>query len=129
MNENCAANPKVRIRIPLYIMDQYVNPRNLAAFLGILAIAKVIDRKYVSASLLLLLGAAIHPFMSFFAISFCFLLFCMQKLEPSRPVVANLFGLRPARSALSRLSPGSPDSLLPILECGAPENHAPASAG
>ena len=85
----------------LYIMDQYVNPRNLAAFVGPFAIAKVIDRKYVSASLLLLLGAAIHPFMSFFAICFCFLLFCMQKFEPSRTVVANLlfFGLLDPPSA------------------------------
>ena len=85
----------------LYIMDQYVNPRNLAAFVGILAIAKVIDKRYVTASLLLLLGAAIHPFMSFFAISFCFLLFCMQEFEPSRTVVANLlfFGVLDPPSA------------------------------
>jgi hypothetical protein len=85
----------------LYIMDQYVNPRNLAAFVGILAIAKVIDRRYVTALLLLLLGAAIHPFMSFFAIFFCFLLFCMQKFEPSRIMVANLlfFGILDPPSA------------------------------
>jgi hypothetical protein len=77
----------------LYIMDQYVNPRNLAAFVGPLAIAKVIDRKYLTAALLLVFGAAIHPFMSFFAISFCFLLFWMQRLNLSRTTVAGLFPL------------------------------------
>ena len=58
----------------LYILDQYVNPRNLAAFPAIFAIIKVLDRKYFQAGLFLLLAAAIHPFMSMFAISYCLLL-------------------------------------------------------
>jgi hypothetical protein len=33
----------------LYIMDQYINPRNLVAFAAIFAIAKVIDGKYFQA--------------------------------------------------------------------------------
>jgi hypothetical protein len=74
-------------------MDQYVNPRNLAAFVGPLAIANIIDRKYVPAALLLLFGVAIHPFMSSFAICFCFLLFWMQTLNLSRTTVAGLLPL------------------------------------
>lgn len=74
----------------LYIMDQYLNPRNLTAFVGILAIAKVLDRKYVTAGLLLLFGAAIHPLMSIFAVSFCFLLLCVEKFEPRWAMVACL---------------------------------------
>ena len=66
----------------LYIMDQYLNPRNLTAFLAILSIAKVLDRKYVLAALLLLFGVAIHPLMFAFAISFCLLLCGMQNLKP-----------------------------------------------
>ena len=66
----------------LYIMDQYANPRNLTAFAGILAVAKVLDRKYVTALLLLFFGAAIHPLMAVFAISFCVLLLCVEKFEP-----------------------------------------------
>jgi len=79
----------------LYILDQYVNPRNLAAFVGPLAIAKVIDRKYVMASLLLLCGVAIHPFMSSFAICLCLLLFCVENFESRQTVIASLlpFGL------------------------------------
>jgi hypothetical protein len=69
----------------LYIMDQYVNPRDLAAFVGILAIAKCLDRKYVTTVLLLVFGAAIHPFMSSFAICFCILLFFMEKMERIEP--------------------------------------------
>ena len=37
----------------LYILDQYVNPRNLVACAGIFAIVKVIDRKYLQAGLIL----------------------------------------------------------------------------
>jgi len=58
----------------LYILDQYLNPRNLAAFAAIFAIIKVLDRKYLQAGLFLLVAAALHPFMSMFAISYCLLL-------------------------------------------------------
>jgi len=74
----------------LYIMDQYLNPRNLTAFVGILAIAQFVDQKYARASLLLLFGAAIHPLMSIFSVSFCFLLFCMERFYYQRGIVACL---------------------------------------
>ncbi len=75
----------------LYIMDQYVNPRNLTAFVGVLAIALLLDRRYVSSALLLLFGAAIHPLMAAFAISFCILLLYMEKSESSHAWVACLW--------------------------------------
>ena len=75
----------------LYIMDQYLNPRNLAAFVGILALAKFVDRKYAMASLLLLFGAVIHPLMSVFAVSLCFLLLCIERFNYRRPMMACLF--------------------------------------
>jgi len=65
----------------LYIMDQYLNPRNLTAFVGVLAIVQLLDRRYITSALLLLFGAAIHPLMSVFAVSFCFLLLCMEKFD------------------------------------------------
>ena len=74
----------------LYIMDQYLNPRNLTVFADILALAKFVDRKYATASLLLLLGVAIHPLMSVFAVSFCFLLFCMERFDFRQAMVACL---------------------------------------
>ena len=58
----------------LYIMDQYVNPRNLSAFAGIFVIVKVLDQKYLQAALFMILTAAIHPLMSVFALSICLLL-------------------------------------------------------
>ena len=33
----------------LYIMDQYLNPRNLAAFAGIFMLARTLEKKYVQA--------------------------------------------------------------------------------
>jgi hypothetical protein len=77
----------------LYIMDQYVNPRNLTAFLGILAIAKSLDRKYFRAGFLLLFGAAIHPLMFMFVVAFCFLLFWMQEVGPRWGIAACLLPL------------------------------------
>ena len=63
----------------LYIMDQYLNPRNLSGFAAIFAIANVLDQKYVQAALFLIFAGAIHPLMSFFALSLCILLLLMRK--------------------------------------------------
>jgi hypothetical protein len=76
----------------LYIMDQYVNPRNLSAFASIFAIVKVIDEKYVRAALFLVFTAAIHPLMSVFAISFCILL-VIKRLPLQWVAVLFPFGL------------------------------------
>lgn len=65
----------------LYILDQYVNPRNLSAFPAIFAIVKVLDKKYVQAGFFLLFAAAIHPLMSAFAIYYCVLLIVMRQFD------------------------------------------------
>jgi hypothetical protein len=65
----------------LYILDQYINPRNLVAFAAIFAISKVLDKKYVQASLFLIFAAAIHPFMSAFVFSYCALLVCIREFD------------------------------------------------
>ena len=77
----------------LYIMDQYLNPRNLAASLAVLSILKLLDRKYVPAALLLFVGAAIHPLMSAFAVAFCLLLFCLQNYGSQWGLAAYLLPL------------------------------------
>ena len=65
----------------LYIIDQYMNPRNLVAFAAIFAIAKVIDRKYFEAGLFLVFAAAIHPLMSVFVLSYCAVLLCLKQFD------------------------------------------------
>jgi hypothetical protein len=79
----------------LYIMDQYVNPRNLVACAAIFAIVKVIDKKYFQAALFLAGAAAIHPLMSVFAFSYCVVLLCTEKFDrPSAGLACLLpFGL------------------------------------
>src|SRR5260221_5688131 len=47
----------------LYIMDQYLNPRNLAAFAGVFAVVGVLEKKYLKMGLWLVLAASIHPLM------------------------------------------------------------------
>ena len=62
----------------LYLMDQYLNPRNIAAFAGVFGVLNVLERRYWIAALWLGFAAAMHPFMAFFTISFCCLLTVMQ---------------------------------------------------
>ena len=65
----------------LYIMDQYINPRNLVAFAVVFSIAKVIDKKYFQAGLFLVFAAVIHPLMSVFALSFCVVLVGVKEFD------------------------------------------------
>lgn len=66
----------------LYIHDQYLNPRNLAASAAVFAIAELLHRKYLRTFLWLTFAAAMHPFMSGFAIMFCVWLLLIGKLRP-----------------------------------------------
>ncbi|MGO9123377.1 MAG: hypothetical protein ACLP6G_00675 [Terriglobales bacterium] len=79
----------------LYILDQYLNPRNLSAFAAIFAIVRVVDKKYFQAGLFLTFSAAIHPLMSVFAFSYCVLLLVLEHLDSRSAAFACLlpFGL------------------------------------
>jgi hypothetical protein len=66
----------------LYILDQYLNPRNLAAFAALFSVAEVLHRKYRRAVLWLMFAAAVHPFMSGFVILFCAWLVLLDKFRP-----------------------------------------------
>jgi hypothetical protein len=63
----------------LYIMDQYVNPRNLAAFAGLFAVATTLERKLVRALLWAAFAIAVHPLMGWFALSFCGLWLAVER--------------------------------------------------
>jgi len=65
----------------LYIMDQYLNPRNLAAFAAIFAVARTVEKKYVGAALWLAFAGSVHPLMAAFAFSFCLLLMVVERFE------------------------------------------------
>jgi hypothetical protein len=65
----------------LYIMDQYLNPRNLAAFSTIFAVARTLEKKYIRTFLWLVFALSLHPLMAVFAFSFCFLLVAMEWFE------------------------------------------------
>lgn len=81
----------------LYILDQYLNPRNLAAFLAIFAVVRVIDKKYIQAGLFLAFTVAIHPLMAVFAFSYCVLLLALGQLDTRFAALGCLlpFGLSP----------------------------------
>ena len=65
----------------LYILDQYTNPRNMAAFAGVLAVTATLEKKYVVVALWLIFAAAVHPLMAAFAFSLCFLLVAMERTK------------------------------------------------
>ena len=66
----------------LYILDQYLNPRNLAAFAAVFAVADVLQRRYAVAVLWLAFAAAVHPFMASFAIAFCVWVVLLDRYQP-----------------------------------------------
>jgi hypothetical protein len=68
----------------LYIMDQYLNPRNLAAFAAIFAVTRTLESKYARALPWLVFAACVHPLMAAFAFSFCSLLVFMKYAEGRR---------------------------------------------
>lgn len=79
----------------LYILDQYLNPRNLAAFAAIFAIVRVIDKKLIQAAFFLIVTAGIHPLMAVFAFSYCALLLAAEYADSYFAALACLlpFGL------------------------------------
>jgi hypothetical protein len=85
----------------LYIMDQYLTPRDFSTAGIMLVLADVLDRRYWRAGILILLIAAIHPLMSVFGIGLLVLLFLEERRISSRPAALALI-------LLPSLAPVSP---------------------
>lgn len=66
----------------LYVVDQYPNPRNLAAFAGFFALGEILRRRYFVGTLWLVFAALVHPLMSSFAIAFCLWLVVLDRYRP-----------------------------------------------
>ena len=66
----------------LYILDQFLNPRNLAAFAALFAVAEVLHRRFLRVMCWLAFGAGVHPLMASFAILFCAWLVLLGKSRP-----------------------------------------------
>jgi hypothetical protein len=80
----------------LYIFDQYFNPRNLTASLGLFCLVKVLDRKYLQALALLIITGGLHPLMSAFVFATSFLFVALDRLDRSPRLLAAVafpFGL------------------------------------
>ena len=81
----------------LYIMDQYLNPRDLSTAAIVLLFAEAMRRRFVLAGIGMLLIAAIHPLMSVFGIALLALIF----LEFSRTTASgSKFAPTPAMAML-----------------------------
>lgn len=63
----------------LYVVDQYLNPRNIAAFCTMFAIARTLQSRYLRATGWIVFGAACHPLMETYTISFCIILALVAK--------------------------------------------------
>ncbi len=65
----------------LYIMDQYLNPRNLAAFAAVFAVTGILQKKYIVALAWIVFAACVHPLMWVFPFSFGALWIVMEPVE------------------------------------------------
>lgn len=65
----------------LYLVDQYLHPRNVATAIILLAVSRILAGKRWQAVPLLLLSFVLHPIMAAMGISFCFFL-TMAMLDP-----------------------------------------------
>jgi len=83
----------------LYIMDQYLTPRDFSTAGIMLVLADALERRYWRAAILILLIAAIHPLMAVFGIGLLILLY-LQDRRPSPSAVMLLL--------LPSLAPVSP---------------------
>lgn len=75
----------------LYLMDQYLNPRNLAAFAALFAVTRVLEKKYARAAAWIIFAAAVHPLMASFAVAFCAVLILMERLQKPALAMAAVF--------------------------------------
>lgn len=103
----------------LYIMDQYLNPRNLAAFSGVFGVAYTLKKKYVQAGLWIVFAACVHPLMWVFPFTFCVLWIVIERLE---------FGLERvfSRRAVAEVPVSLALIGIPIAEQGVAEYHEAA---
>ena len=86
----------------LYLVDQYLNPRNLAAFAGIFMLTRTLEKKYLRAFFWLLFAAAMHPLMWVFPFTFCLLFLVLEQWR--------ILAEGPAFAALAFLGPLAPQS-------------------
>lgn len=68
----------------LYIFDQHLHPRAIAAALILGAIPAVLDRHVTRAALLLIAAVLFHPIMGVFGVSYCAILWTADWLEKRR---------------------------------------------
>jgi hypothetical protein len=88
----------------LYLMDQYLTPRALAAAAVVGGIASMLEGKKRLAVAWVLFGLAMHPLMGVFAVGYLVLLACCERMWPlgARVQVAFLVLLLPPASAAYR---------------------------
>jgi hypothetical protein len=65
----------------LYIIDQYLNARNVEAFAAVFAVDRVLRGKYFATAAWLIFEIAIHPLMGAFTLSLCLLLVLLRRQE------------------------------------------------
>jgi len=58
----------------LFLFDTFLNPRSVAAFAAVFALAFAVERRYLPASLWLVAAGLVHPLMTAYAAAFLFLL-------------------------------------------------------
>lgn len=68
----------------LYLMDPFLNPRNIVAFAQIFAVLRIVERRYVQAAVFLAFGLSVQPLMTAFAVTFCLLTLVLDQWSAVR---------------------------------------------
>lgn len=84
----------------LYIFDQYLHPRAIAAALILWAVVAILERRGLLATVLLVAAVVMHPIMGILGVSYCVILWIgvlNTRRLTARPVLAaGFFGLAPS---------------------------------
>jgi hypothetical protein len=76
----------------LYIMDQYLSPRDLSTAAIVLILADALERRFLRAGILIFLIATIHPLMSVFGIGLVVLLYLEERRSMTEKAAAGAAG-------------------------------------
>jgi hypothetical protein len=75
----------------LYIMDQYVTARALSTAASLLALACILERRYVAGAAWVILAVAVHPLMGMFLVALAALLVFFDAAKKWTPAMFALF--------------------------------------
>jgi hypothetical protein len=77
----------------LYIMDQYVTSRSFSTAASMLALAAILERRYIAGAMWVVFTAAVHPLMSLFLLVLVSVVVLFKSAKTLQPAIFGVFPL------------------------------------